>query len=139
MLYEALCRLSTGGGFSTRELYTDRDEIIFEATRPIVLNGIDTLTHRQDLSDRSLIFNLPQIEDKDRRLESRFWDTFNAARPRIMGALLDAVAMALQNIDSIRLKLLPRMADFAMWVSAAEPSLPWPARFIHGSLHGQPG
>jgi hypothetical protein len=126
-LSDALCRLSTGGGFSTRELYTDREEIIFEATRPILLNGIDTLTNRQDLADRSLIFNLPQIADKDRRPESHFWNSFEVARPRILGALLDGAVMALRNIDHINLPSLPRMADFAMWVSAAEPAFPWSA------------
>jgi hypothetical protein len=126
-LSDAMCRISTGGGFSTRELYTDREEIIFEATRPIILNGIDTLAHRHDLADRSLIFNLPQIPDDNRRPESQFWAAFEAARPRVLGALLDAVSMALRNIDNVKLPSLPRMADFAMWVSAAEPALPWPS------------
>src|ERR1017187_10138958 len=40
-LSDALCRLSTGGGFSTRELHSDNEEILFEATRPVILNGID--------------------------------------------------------------------------------------------------
>src|SRR5262249_38959765 len=30
-LSDAMCRLSTGGGFATRELYTDQDEIIFDS------------------------------------------------------------------------------------------------------------
>src|SRR5262249_54004620 len=32
-LSDDLCRLSTGGGFSTRELHTDADEILFESQR----------------------------------------------------------------------------------------------------------
>ena len=40
-LSDSLCTLATGGGFSTRELYTDGDEKLFEATRPIIINGID--------------------------------------------------------------------------------------------------
>src|SRR5262249_24545975 len=38
-LSDALCRLSTGGGFGIRELYSDAEEVLFEATRPIVLNA----------------------------------------------------------------------------------------------------
>jgi hypothetical protein len=34
-LSDALCRLSTGGGFATRELYADQDEIIFDSQRHI--------------------------------------------------------------------------------------------------------
>jgi hypothetical protein len=123
---DALCRLSTGGGFSTRELYTDREETIFEAMRPITLNGIDSLANRQDLADRALIFNLPQIPEDARRPEKEFWAAFEKVRPRILGALLDAVSMALRNQDHVELPNLPRMADFAIWVTAAEPALPWP-------------
>jgi len=39
--------------------------------------------------------------------------------------MLDAVAMALKNIDAVQLHEMPRMADFAKWVVAAEPALPW--------------
>ena len=38
-LSDCLCVLSTGGGFSTRTLYTDTDETIFEAQRPRVGPG----------------------------------------------------------------------------------------------------
>ena len=38
---DALCRLSTGGGFSSRALYTDDEEMLFDVQRPIMLNGID--------------------------------------------------------------------------------------------------
>jgi hypothetical protein len=31
---DTLCRLATGGGFSTRQLYTDQDEVLFDASRP---------------------------------------------------------------------------------------------------------
>ena len=32
---DSLCRLATGGGLSTRTLYTNAEETIFQATRPI--------------------------------------------------------------------------------------------------------
>src|SRR5690606_22857722 len=60
-LSDAICRLSTGGGFATRALYTDDEEAIFEATRPVILNGIDDVVSRSDLLDRSLVLTLPTI------------------------------------------------------------------------------
>ena len=57
-LSDGLCRLATGGGFSTRELYTDTDEVILDVTRPVILNGIDHLAERPDLADRAIILNL---------------------------------------------------------------------------------
>src|SRR5207253_9109386 len=48
-LSDALCRLSTGGGFATRELYTDSEEVIFDAQRPVILTGIEEVATRSDL------------------------------------------------------------------------------------------
>jgi hypothetical protein len=73
-----------------------------------------------------LIFNLPQIPDDARRSEKQFWADFERALPRILGVLLDAVSMGLRNQSSVKLLTLPRMADFAIWVVACEPALPWP-------------
>jgi hypothetical protein len=50
---DAICRLATGGGFSTRELYSDDEERIFDVQRPVILNGIDELVTRSDLLDRA--------------------------------------------------------------------------------------
>jgi len=50
---------------------------------------------------------------------------FEKLRPRILGALLNAVAGALKALPSTKLDSLPRMADFALWVAAAEDSLGW--------------
>jgi len=124
---DAFCRLSTGGGFGTRELYTDVEECLFESMRPIVLNGITSLVTKQDLADRAVIIDLPQIEDEDRLPEKTFWREFEKARPRILGALFDAVVGCLAKHDQVRLDALPRMADFAIWVTAAEPVLGWPS------------
>ncbi len=52
--------------------------------------------------------------------------TFEKARPRILGAMLDAVVGALRDLPSTRLDGYPRMADFARWVTAAEPAMGWP-------------
>ena len=92
-LSDGLCRLSTGGGMSTRELYSDADEIILDAMRPFILNGIDSLTERQDLADRALIVNLPQIPREERRTEKGFWSDLEDVRPLIFGALLDTASM----------------------------------------------
>lgn len=72
-LSDALCRLATGSGFATRELYTDADETIFAAQRPVVLNGIEELATRGDLLDRAITLYLPTIPDDKRQDEKDFW------------------------------------------------------------------
>src|SRR5271156_4389141 len=68
-LSDALCRLSTGGGFSARRLYTDSDEIVLRAQRPIIINSIDMVVDRPDLRDRALVASAPRLSDSDRRTE----------------------------------------------------------------------
>ena len=130
-LSDGLCRLSTGGGFSTRSLYTDDEEKIFEAKRPVILTGIEEWVTRGDLLDRSLIAYLPRIAEEKCQTEREFLARFEAARPRLLGALLDAASSALANRCKITFTHLPRMADFAVWVTAAEPALGWESgRFL---------
>ena len=57
---DALCRISTGGGWAGRALYTDQDETILDVMRPIALNGIEEVVTRNDLLDRSPIVYLPE-------------------------------------------------------------------------------
>jgi hypothetical protein len=122
---DALSSLATGGGFGTRALYFDDEEVILEAARPILLNGIDDPGARSDLLDRCVIVEMPRIKPGTRKEEEEFWAEFELARPRILGAFLDAVAAALRNLPDLRRKTsaLPRMADFARWMTAAEPAL----------------
>src|SRR5207237_7756215 len=82
-LSDALCRLSTGGGFATRQLYTDGEEAIFDVQRPVILTGIEDLPTRNDLLDRAVIVEAPALEDDNRRPESRFYADFDRKFPSI--------------------------------------------------------
>ena len=131
-LSNAVCRLATGSGFATRMLYEDSEEMVFAASRPVVLNGIEEVVVRGDLLDRSLILTLPTMPDRQRQKEEKLDADLDTVRPAIFGALLNAVATALQNLPTTRLENPPRMADFATWIVAAEPGLPWePGGFLN--------
>ena len=137
-LGDALCRLATGGGLSTRRLYSNDEETVFEATRPISLNGIDDLTSRADLLSRALVVTLPVLEPEQRRTEKDLEAAFAKARPKLFGALCTAISTALSRLPEVHLEEAPRMADFAAWVVAAEPVLPWEAgRFLEAYAANQ--
>ena len=123
---DTLCRLATGGGFAVRQLYTDQDEVLFDATRPVILNGIEEIVTRADLADRSIFLTLEPIPEERRRPEAELWTEFDKVRPQILGALLDAVSIGLSRLSETRLERLPRLADFATWATACEATL-WPA------------
>ena len=122
-LSDAICRLATGGGFATRTLYSDDEETIFDAQRPVILTSIEEIGTRSDLLERSLIIELPSIDEKQRRAEKEFWADFEKVKPRILGALLDIVAGAIRRLPEIEAKAeteLPRLADFHVFGEAAE-------------------
>lgn len=125
-LSDALCRLSTGGGFATRTLYTDEDETIFDAMRPSILTTIEEIGTRSDLLDRSLIIEIPPIKDKSRKTENMFWPDFERDLPKILGAVLDVMSAAIRRLPEIESRTgveLPRLADFHMWAEAGEVAL----------------
>ena len=123
---DTLCRLATGGGFAVRQLCTDQDEVLFDAARPMILNGIEDIVTRPDLADRAVFLTLEPIPEERRRPEAELWAAFEAERPLILGALLDAVVEGLKRLPATRLEKLPRMADFALWATACETAF-WPA------------
>src|SRR5262245_6733216 len=125
-LSDALCRLASGGSFAVRRLYTDDEEVLFQAARPVLLNGIEEVISRPDLGDRAIFLSLTPIADAQRRPEGELWRQFELVRPHILAALLDAVAQGLRALGHVRLEALPRMADFALWATACETAL-WPA------------
>jgi len=124
-LSDALCRLASGGSFAVRQLYTDCDEVLFQAARPAILNGVEDVVCRSDLADRAIFLALEPIADERRRTERQLWREFEIVRPRILGFLLDAVAHGLRRLSSVRLERSPRMADFALWATACETAF-WP-------------
>jgi hypothetical protein len=137
---DAFCKLLTGGGLRTRRFYTNREEIILKVKRPVILNGIDSLLQRGDLASRAILLELPRIPDESRRTEEDLWREFKTVSPGILGALFTALSVALANIHKVNLDRPPRMADFATWVVAAEPALPWePGTFLEAYEQNREG
>jgi hypothetical protein len=118
---DAFCRLATGAGFAARQLYTNGEEFVFWAKRPVILNGIVEPASRPDLLERSLIVPLPSISPEKRRPEGAIMAAFKKVWPQILGAVLDAVVLVLRRLPEVELTEHPRMADFAHWAAAAAP------------------
>jgi len=122
-LSDALCRLATGGGMSVRTLFTNTEETVFDAMRPLLLNGIPDVGTKGDFAERSVILYLPQIPPEKRMREKDYWSNFRKVEPYILGALLTAISGGLRDRDCVRLLHAPRMSDFAHWAVAMEKPL----------------
>lgn len=119
----ALARLATGGGFATRQLYADSEEVVFDLSRPVIVTGIQVRGVREDLQERAINLELPVIAKGARRREQEMNREYAEAWPRMFGALLDAVSCAIRRQDEVEPDGTVRMADAAAWMSAAEPAL----------------
>ncbi len=117
---DSLCRLATGGGIGHRKYYTNGDESVFEGVRPIILNGIEALATRPDLLDRSIILNLPPIEEGQRMTEDAWENALADCQSAVLGSLLDALSHGLRHKNNVRPINLTRMADFHLWGHAVE-------------------
>jgi hypothetical protein len=120
---DVLCRAVTGEGFSKRELYTDDEDVIYQFRRCVGLNGVNVAASKPDLLDRCILFGLEPISPAHRRPEQEIWQQFEAARPRVVGAVFDTLSRAMALRDSVRVPVLPRMADFALWGCAVAEAL----------------
>lgn len=113
-------RLATGEEDGKRQLFTDADEVVFSAIRPILINGISNVITRPDLADRSVFIELAPIPFEERLPEREFWPRFERDAPAIMAGLLEVMVHGLKTLPQTVVKGLPRMADFALWGVAIE-------------------
>lgn len=131
---DAICGLSTGGGFGTRELYTDGEEVVFRGKRPVLINGIPVVVMAADLRDRAIVVEWP-VPSGFRQKESVLTPAFGKLVPRLFGAILDALVLAVCRNGEMEPRSDLRMVDFAAWVMAAEPALPWAAGTFERLYH----
>ncbi|WP_312591479.1 hypothetical protein [Stutzerimonas nitrititolerans] len=110
---DALCVVATGGGYGKRKLYSDFDESVLTAKRPIILNGITASVTAQDLVDRAINIELPVIVE--RREITEIWREYEQYYPSLLGALLDIAAKALELLPTVQLppKNRPRLLEYA--------------------------
>ncbi|ALI34767.1 hypothetical protein NMY3_00555 [Candidatus Nitrosocosmicus oleophilus] len=114
---DILCRAVTGSGNSKRELYTTDEDFIYKYKRTIGINGINIVTTRQDLLDRSLTLKVDRIPENKRRKEQEIKEQFERMRPYVLGYIFDVLVKFQKYLKEHPkeklLKELPRMADFA--------------------------
>ncbi len=121
---DALCKAVTGDGWVKRRLYSDGDLQVSRFKRAMIVTSIDAGALRGDLADRLLMIDLERIPEDHRRTEADLRKAFQADRSEILGALLSVVARTLEKLPGVKLSKMPRMADFAVVLSALDEACP---------------
>jgi hypothetical protein len=119
-----ICTVSTGITMPKRALFTDADESALHAYASVAYTSIAPLSaFRPDLVSRTLPVEVSPVEEV--RPSQEIHALIEEYRPEWLGALMDALVMALRRRDAVAESLanLPRLADLAILVEAAGPAL----------------
>lgn len=111
---DALCILSTGGGYATRQLYTNGGEHVMQSKRPVMINGINAVATQPDLIERAVSVELPTITAKARKDEQSLEAAWEKDYPAIFAGMLDLFAKALERLPTVVIPegMAKRMIDF---------------------------
>lgn len=120
---DTLCKAITGGGHVKRELYENDEDIIYNFMRCIGMNGINLVTTRPDLLERSLLLELERIDPDKRKTEKELYQNFTKDLPSILGGVFDVLVKAINIQPTIKLDSHHRMADWSLWGCAIAEAL----------------
>jgi hypothetical protein len=122
-LSDMLAVISTGAGDRRRALYTNDDLFALVAKGPTATTSLTQIAKVPDIISRASFVWLDSLPADRRRREGDLLAEFAAARPGVFGAVLDLLVGALRHLDEVELRHLPRMADVATLVTAAEHAM----------------
>ena len=111
---DAFCTLSTGGGFATRQYYTNGDEFVMETKRPVMLNGINPIATQSDLIERAISIEAPNIPTDKRKDEQALQAEWQMHYPSVFVGLLNLFSASLKLLSQVKLAKKYRMADFQL-------------------------
>lgn len=129
-LPDLLCKSSTGGAYSKRQLHTDADLFVLGLSGPVILTGIGGLVGQADLLERVAYLPLERFGKGERKTEEELRDELEAVKPRIFGALLDVLAKAVAIKDQVTSIPEVRLPDFAKLSIAVGRVLGWDEGFF---------
>ncbi|MEI6553771.1 MAG: bifunctional DNA primase/polymerase, partial [bacterium] len=120
---DTLCKAITGGGHTKRKLYGDDDDVIYNFMRSIGINGINLVTTKPDLLERSLLLEVERIEPEQRKTEKELYASFEKDLPFILGGIFNVLVKSLEIHPTIKLESKHRMADWESWGCAISEAL----------------
>lgn len=122
---DTLARTVSGDAVIKRAHYTDNDVAVVRYRRAVALSSISPEGLQADVADRMCTVELTPITAGNRRMERDLWAEFEAARPSILGALLDLLVLVEIELPNTRPENLPRLADAGLRFAALDRVTGW--------------
>ena len=111
-----LCRGVTGLSYIKRRHFTDSEDVILGARRPMILTALETPTEAPDWLDRALVLKLPLLTGRVRAEETQLMHVFLSHQAKFLGLMMTGLSATMTETARMpRTMNLPRMADFAAW------------------------
>jgi hypothetical protein len=122
---DLVCKVATGFSLGVRTLHSNDEETTFDILRPQIITAIDAIVTRDDLADRVLMAQLLPISEEKRLPQAEVRAKIEELKPGILGALMTALSQSLAKLPATRAKTkaFPRLADYALFATAAEESI----------------
>jgi len=121
-----MCTILSGGVSSTRQLYSNDDQVTNRLHNPMIINGIGNVIDREDLLERTILIPLKKISKHVRKTEKEVLVSFQDDWPAIMGGVCDTLSKVLllkQDFETD--EKLNRMADYHQLGIMVEEILGW--------------
>lgn len=108
---DILAMAITGAAITKRKLYSTNDLRIYSLLNVLMLNGVDIMPSKSDLSSRCLLFNLKSIDEQNRKTDEEIGISLKRDLQEILGAIFNTLAKAMSLINTLSFQKLPRMAS----------------------------
>ena len=131
---DVLCKLSTGGSFQKRGLYTNDSIVAMRLRNIVIMNGIPCVAERPDLLDRSLLVEMAEIDSNQRRTEAEIDAEFEKNLPKILGSAFEILSKAMKILPTVKTTGLQRMADFYLMAIAVGLAMGYRQEDIESAL-----
>lgn len=127
---DILCSLSTGGAFSTRQLYTTTELAIIAVQRPVMITSIADIVEFPDLLDRAIFIELDALPDSERVRDRVMIDRRREIPQKLLPHIFSLLSAIMEHVEGGGLtgEAPPsaRMIDFFHFAAAAEAVMEWP-------------
>lgn len=123
-IVKALCQMSSGGGHSSRQFFSQGIDVSFSLNQPFIINAVESPTQDASFLNRSIIISMQEIKENSHYSSFEGAKEFRDNLPKLLGGLYEVTSKCLIALPNTRKSDLPPMTEFARICLALESIKP---------------